>query len=184
MTRPESASRTIRSRAGLVWLVIAGVAMLALLGDVLLRGGWSMTLRIAPWLLLAAWFLWVFFAAPRVEVRQDGVTVHNPLRITVIPWSAIREISLRWQIAFHLTDGREVQAWATVSRRPHRQGELQPVDRELEILRERLERARTEEARSMPGTDGGPGIRRSWDLPALVALGVLAAWAAAAVLVR
>jgi len=180
MTHPSEQERTVRSRAGYVWLLLASVVVLALLVDVFVRSGLPLTLRIAPWLLLVVWFLWVVFASPHIQVRDGGVDVHNPLRVTEIPWSQVESITLRWQIVFHLHDGRQVAAWAAAARRPHRQGQGkgQPIDRELEILRERHAAASTS-----PTPAPQSPVRRRWTLPALLILTALLAWSLASLLV-
>ncbi|MGW9114415.1 PH domain-containing protein [Microbacterium sp. NPDC055683] len=171
MTHPEAASRTIRSTAGIVWLVVTGVVVLFLLGDVVVRGSWAQALLIAPWLLLVVWFAWVFLASPRVTSDVRGVVVRNPLRTTTATWSAVADLKLRWQVAVALTDGRVVQAWALPARRGRRSRVEQPAERELEILRERREAAEPAD----------PAIRRRWDAPSIAALVVLIVWAACAV---
>lgn len=172
MTHPDATTRTIRGNAGIVWLVVTAVVVLFLLGDVVVRGSWYEALLIAPWLLLPVWFVWVFLYAPRVTADRHGVRVRNPLRTTSVPWSAVREITLRWQTAFRLADGREVQAWAIPAKRPNRRTHDQPAERETEILQELHESAQ--------GADGGE-VRRNWDAPAIASLVVILAWAAVAV---
>ncbi|WOF24432.1 PH domain-containing protein [Microbacterium betulae] len=172
MSRPDATSRTIRGNAGIVWLVLTAAVVLFLLGDVVVRGGAYQALLIAPWLLLPVWFVWVFLYAPHVTADRQGVRVRNPLRTTEIPWDAVREITLRWQVAFRLADGREIQAWAVAAKRPNRRSHDQPAERETEILRELRENA-------LPSVGGE--ARQSWDVPALASLLALLAWAAAAV---
>ncbi|GAA4767373.1 PH domain-containing protein [Microbacterium gilvum] len=171
MTHPEAASRTIRSTAGIVWLVVTGGVVLFLLVDVVVRGSATQALLIAPWLLLVVWFAWVFLASPRVTSDAHGVVVRNPLRTTAATWGAVVDITLRWQVTLELAEGRPVQAWALAARRQGRRPVEQPAERELELLRE-LRSA----ASPAPGT-----IRRTWDVPAIVALVVLLVWAGIAV---
>lgn len=190
MTHPEQRSRTIRGSAGIVWLLLTSAAVAFLLGDVVVRGSATDAVLIAPWLLLPVWFVWTFLYAPSVRADEHGVVVRNPLRTTAAPWAAVRDIVLRWQIAFVLAEGREVQAWAAAAKRPGRRRladtaevrlfergdaaipRAQPAERELEILSELHEMA----ADGAAPADGG-AVRRSWNALELAALAVILAWA-------
>ena len=170
--------RVIRPTSGAVWLAITGVAVLLLLGDVVIRGGWAQALLIAPWPLLLVWFVYVFVWAPHIAADARGVTVHNILRSTRIPWAAIDDIVLRWQIEFRLKPEfgrRPVQAWGAPARRPTRRTREQPADREAEILLEMREGA--------DDLTAEPRITHDWDLVGIVSFVVLAVWAAVAVAV-
>ncbi|MDN3309702.1 PH domain-containing protein [Microbacterium oryzae] len=193
MTHPRERSRIIRGNAGLVWLLLAAVAVAFLLGDVLIRGSAQQAVLIAPWLLLPLWFVWTFLYAPSVVAHPRGATVRNPLRTAEIPWTAVESIALRWQVAFVLESGRAIQAWAIPAGKPTRRGVPHPSERETEILRELHEQA-ADGAVSNDGavSDGAASanrtvpvgrVRTSWNAPQLIALVVLVVWAAVAVAV-
>lgn len=174
----EAASRTIRSRAGIVWLVVVGVGATVLLVDVLVRGGATDLLLTAPWLLLIVWVVWAFLASPSLRADDHGVSVRNPFRSTTAPWAAVREISLRWQIELRLDGDRRVQVWAVQARRaPRRTGETAGSGREREVLDD----LRALHAAASRGR--GAAVRRRWNLDVLVPLAALVIWAAVAVAV-
>ncbi|MDR6876338.1 MULTISPECIES: PH domain-containing protein [Microbacterium] len=179
MTPPEQRSRTIRGSAGIVWLLATSAVVVFLLGDVVVRGSAVDAVLIAPWLLLPVWFVWTFLFAPSVHADEDGVVVRNPLRTTRAPWSAVRDIVLRWQIAFVLADGRDLQAWAAAAKRPSGRAHTpQPAERELEILRELREAA----ADGAAPADGGE-VRTSWNAREIGLLAAILIWAAVSVAV-
>ncbi|WP_298036909.1 PH domain-containing protein [uncultured Microbacterium sp.] len=172
MSAEDSSRRIVRPVTGTVWLVVVAVVVVILLADIVLRGGWAMAARFAPWMLAVIWIMWVFFDRPRVILEADAVEVRNPLLATRIPWSAIEDITLRWQVSFHLAGGSDVRAWATTARRPHRSGAAQPVDRELEIMRERLESARK------AGEADAASLVRVWAWPEIISGSALILWCA------
>lgn len=176
----EAASRTIRSRTGIVWLVVVGVGVAALLVDVLVRGGALDLVLVAPWLLLIVWVVWAFLATPSLRADERGVSVRNPLRSTTAGWAAVREVTLRWQLELRLDGDRRLQVWAVQARRaPRRTGDAAAAGsgREQQVL-EDLRDLRTSAVRS-----ASADVRQRWNLDALVVLAVLVVWAAVAVAV-
>lgn len=169
--------REIRPTSGRIWLSLSAVVAIGLLIDVVVRGGWLQALLIAPWPLALVWFVYVFVYAPHVVADEHGVTVHNVLRITRVPWGAIADIVMRWQLEVRLTaaaGGRTIQAWGVPARRPRGRLRDQPADVEAEILREMKLNADAD------GRD--PRVTRSWDLIGVISLAVIAVWAAIAIL--
>ncbi|GAA3651065.1 PH domain-containing protein [Microbacterium marinilacus] len=174
-------SRILRAPTGLVWLVGVAAVVLFLLGDVVVRGSWAQALLIAPWMLIPVWFAAVMFYLPHVAATESGVRVQNVLRVVELPWSAVDEVSMRWQLEFRLTaeaaatgvgGGKGlVSAWAVSRRRTaptaaRRRAAADESDATLEVLRD-LHRAATEERGAAP--------TRSWYL--------LPLWSAAAIVV-
>lgn len=171
----DELKREIRPTSGRVWLALTGVLVVGLLIDAAIRGGWQQAALIAPWPLGLLWFIYVFVYAPHVVADEAGVTVHNILRITRVPWGAIDDIVMRWQLEVRLTaaaGGKTIQAWGVPTRRPRGRMRDRPADVEAEILREmKLNAAAAPDDR----------IVRSWDLLGVVSLAVLVVWAAIAV---
>ncbi|WP_261164446.1 PH domain-containing protein [Microbacterium sp. Marseille-Q6965] len=168
--------REIRPTSGRVWLILTAVLVVSLLGDAVIRGGWLQAALIAPWPLALLWFIYVFVYAPHVVADEAGVTVHNILRITRVPWGAIEDIAMRWQLEVRLTreaGGRTIQAWGAPARRPRGRVRDQPADLEAEILREMKVNA--------DASPSGAGVTRSWDLLGIASLVVIAVWGAIAV---
>ena len=166
-------------------MIVSGVVALVLLGDAAIRAGFLEMLRLSPWVLLALWAVYVLMYAPHIAFDREGATVQNYLRRTRIPWGAVREIRMRWQVVFDLTDGSDVKAYGgPVAGRPGRAerkseagaGRAVPQAlRELGLLRDAWI-----EAGSEPAQDAA--VQRSWDVPALIALAVIVVGAAVAVL--
>lgn len=160
-----------RSAAGWVWLALVGALAAFLLGDVVVRAGWYDALLMAPWFLLVAWIVWVFQTSPRIEADARGVVLVNVLRVVRISWPAVREVRLRYQAVFHLRDGGRISAWGGAGRRLHLSLARRGADPAAEQV-EALEHLREE------ADPGEKTVRRSWDVSALIALVVIAAWAA------
>ena len=179
--RPEG-TRTFRASSGPIVLVIAALLAAFLLGDAAVRGSWGQMFLLAPWVLLALWLVYEISFVSIVRVHADGVLVQNMLRRTSFGWSRVRDIDLRWQLVFSLDDGTDVSCYGgPVRSRPVR-SRMRDGDepkapaglRELADLRDRWQAA--------SNTQDAP-IRRTWDGPALIVLGVLMLWVALSFLI-
>lgn len=180
-SRPEAA-RTFRAASGPVFLIICALLAVFLLGDAVLRAGWGEMLLLAPWVLLGLWVVYEVAFASFVRVDDAGGTVLNLLRRTTFGWNRVRDVDLKWQLVFSLDDGTDITCYGGPARarqpraRPGREEEPKaPTSlRDLTEVRDRWEAA--------PATADAP-IRRSWDLPAIAALGVIVVWVVIAVFV-
>ncbi|OIH96799.1 MULTISPECIES: PH domain-containing protein [unclassified Curtobacterium] len=136
-----------------------------LLVDAGVRGSWDVVLRALGPIVVLVWVLWVLTYRPHIRIDDAAVTVVNPLRRTVVPWSAVADVRLRWQIVVETTSGRRVQCWGGPSLprpKPAKRGEravLRQPD-EMTVLLDRWS-----ERRDAAGGD----VVRGWDRPALVA---------------
>ncbi|MFT4258781.1 PH domain-containing protein [Microbacterium sp.] len=173
------AARTFRAATGLASFVLCALVALFLLGDAVVRGGWGQTFLLAPWVLLALWVLYEFTWASCVRIDAQGAVVQNLLRRTTFGWAQVRDIDLRWQLVFTLADGKDLTCFGGPARsRPVRrsredeEAKAPAGIRELTEIRDRWQAA--------PAA-ADAAIRRSWDVPALIALGVIAVWAVAAI---
>lgn len=179
--RPEAA-RTFRAASGRVSFVICALLAIFLLGDAVLRAGWGQMLLLAPWVLLGLWVVYEVAFVSVVRIDDDGAMVQNMLRRTSFGWSRVRDIDLRWQLVFSLDDGSDICSYggparARPVRRPGPEDEAAKAPaglRDLTDIRDRWQAA--------PTTADAP-IRRSWDIRALVALGVIVLWAAASIMI-
>lgn len=180
--RQPEVARTLRATSGIVSLVVAALLALFLLGDAVVRAGWGRTLLLAPWVLLGLWAVYELTFASVVRVDAQGAVVQNMLRRTSFGWARVRDVDFRWQLVFSLDDGRDVTclggpAKARPVRRHSQDGAPAAAPagvRELTEIRDLWQAA--------PQEADAP-IRRSWDGPALIALAVIAVWAAASVLI-
>ncbi|MFB8189989.1 PH domain-containing protein [Microbacterium sp. NPDC055988] len=176
------AARTFRAASGPVFLIGCGLLALFLLGDAVLRAGWGQTLLLAPWILLALWVVYEVAFVSFVRIDDAGGTVQNMLRRTTFGWSRVRDVDLKWQLVFSLDDGSDITCYGGPARarqpraRAGRDEEPKAPTglRDMTAIRDRWE--------SASATADAP-IRRSWDLPALIALGAIVVWAVLAVLV-
>jgi hypothetical protein len=176
------AARTFRAASGPVFLIVCSLLALFLLGDAVLRAGWGEMLLLAPWVLLGLWVVYEIAFVSFVRIDDAGGTVLNLLRRTTFGWSRVRDVDLKWQLVFSLDDGTDITCYGGPARarqrraRPGRDEEPKaPTSlRDLTEIRDRWEAA--------PRTADAP-IRRSWDLPAIAALGAIIVWIVVAVLV-
>ncbi|WOQ70286.1 PH domain-containing protein [Microbacterium limosum] len=185
---PTPEGRVFRTPSGVVAFVVAAAVAALLLGDAAVRAGVGEMLLLAPWILLLLWGAYVFVYAPRVRIDRDGIRLHNILRIIDVPWALVRGIDVRWQLELTLHDGRVLRAYGgPVAGRPGRPalrrspGEAErvpPAVRDLALIREQWQDALEQGADS-----AAPEIRRGWDVPGLVALAAILAWAVIALLI-
>lgn len=183
MTQPVSpgGARTFRAPSGPIILILSVIFAVFLLGDAVLRAGWSQMLLLAPWLLLGVWGIYEASAASTVRIDDDGAVVQNFLRRTSFGWHRVRDIDFRWQLEFTLEDDSKVSAYGGPARsRPVRTRDAESETakapagvRELTEIRDRWEAA--------AGVPASAPIRRTWDGPALIALVVIVLWAATSV---
>ncbi|MBN9175971.1 MAG: PH domain-containing protein [Microbacterium sp.] len=177
------ARRVLRPTSGTVILIVSGVVALWLLVDAAVRAGGLEMLRLAPWILLAVWGVYVALYSPHVAYDRDGVLVQNYLRRTWIPWSRVADIDMRWQLQFALTGGTTVVAYGgPVAGRPGRAaraardaGRVPAWMRDVGDLRDAWQA-------SDSAASGTGALTRSWDVPGLLAFGVLVVAAAASAL--
>ncbi|KQS08859.1 PH domain-containing protein [Curtobacterium sp. MCLR17_007] len=139
---------------------------LALLVDAAVRGRWDVVLQALGPIAVVVWAVWVLMVRPTVVVRPDRLTVTNPLRVVELPWGAVADVRMRYQIVVEATDTRRVTCWGgpTLPRpKPARRGErpVMPTSPELSVVLDAWAVARDR------GLDGGTVTRR-WDRPALV----------------
>jgi len=103
-----------------------------------LIGGWAaiaayesgvvVGLRWTGVVLLVLWLLWLVLWRPRLRVRDDDVTVVNPLRTWTVPWCRVVDVESRLQYVLVTDDGRRITALGTPSpSRPGRPGR-DPLD--------------------------------------------------------
>ncbi|QKS17213.1 PH domain-containing protein [Curtobacterium sp. Csp2] len=137
---------------------------LFLLGDAAVRGSWDVVLTALGPLAVLVWALWVLTYRPSIRLDDDALTVVNPLRETRVPWGAVADVRLRWQIVVETTEGRRIPCWGGPSApRPattRRGTQQQPA--QMSVLLDRWAERRA------AATAGGGAVQRGWDRPALV----------------
>ncbi|WP_159501823.1 PH domain-containing protein [Microbacterium sp. 18062] len=127
-------------------------------------------------MLLVLWGVYVVVFASAVTTDAEGITAQNYLRRTRVPWGAVEDIDLRYQLVITTRDGGRLTCFGgPVSGRPGRLSRSAGDDEARRVpsaLRE-VDRIRAEwdDARERGAADGA--VTRSWDLAALVALLVL-----------
>lgn len=181
-----AAPRVFRAASGTVAVIVAAIVTLLLLVDAVVRAGWAEMLLLAPWMLLVLWFIYVSTFVSHLSIDAGGATVQNFLRVTRIPWGAVTDVGIRYQVRFTLADGSIVNAFGgPVAGRPARPGlrpdtspraRIPPALRDLELIREQWQQST--DADSTEGT-----LSRTWDLRAIGALVVIAVGALSAVII-
>ena len=175
---PEGA-RAYRASSGLVILIPSTLLALFLLGDAVVRGSWAQMLLLAPWVLLALWIVYELSYISSVRVDAEGVVVQNLLRRTSFGWGNVRDIDLRWQLLFSLDDGRELSCYGGPARaRPPRPGRGEDAEPKAPAGFRALADIRDLWAAASPANSS---VRRTWDVPALIALAVIVFWALGAI---
>ncbi|MGR6741384.1 PH domain-containing protein [Microbacterium sp. F1-18] len=178
-------SKTYRPASATIAVVGAGLLGAFLLGDAFVRGGVVQGLLLAPWVLLAVWLIYTLLYAPYVATDERAIAIANPLRVTRVPWPAVSDIRLRWQVTVDTVDGRSIAAFGGPSpSRPARVGrgawssvreeaaKMPTAVREIEEIRA----AWDENASEAPAEP----ITRSWNRAVLIPLAVIVVWAAIA----
>ena len=175
-----------------VVVVICGVIEASLIA----YGHAELALRATPAVLLAAVLVYAGFWAPRVELDPAEVRVINPFRSYHVSWPAIRDIDSRWSLTLDTVRGR-VTAWAAPSpglfsqlprMRRHAfrvslasQRESRGAEQARQLIVSQWEAYRD---RGVLGVVEGDGVTRRWNIPVLVAVGVLTAAVVVALTVR
>ena len=190
--------RVFSVTGAVILLAICAFLTLVALIDAVLRSGVEGALLVAPWPLLALWIVYVVGVASDIRADRTGVRVQNFLRRTWVSWARVKRIAVRWQLEITLDDGAIIRCLGgpmrSRSRRigPERTREDSATQSHdgiaaLHRMRAEAELRSDAEVRSGGGVSSGGEVRsgaevtHTWDIPALAALVILAAWAVAAV---
>lgn len=174
---------SLRNRGGVALLVICSILSAVLLIDAAVRADAVTAVLLAPWPLLVLWSVYVLGVASRVRATADGVFVQNVLRTTFAPWARVAQIRMRWQIEITLDDGSLITCFGgPATRRPQRLGPGRTKEDANGRADDAVAALRKAKANAAPVAPVPP-VRRGWDVPAIVALLVIVAWAVLAVLV-
>ncbi len=170
-----ASAHVLRATSGTIALIVAGVAALLLLIDAVVRAGILEMLRLAPWVLLAVWGVYVLMYASHIAYDRSEVSVQNYLRRTRMPWAHVTDIGLRWQVIFTLDSGDTVPAYGgPVAGRPGRAERRSEKDSARAVPAALRELGELKDAwLDADPPAGSPVVERSWDLPALATLGVI-----------
>ena len=122
--------------------------------------GYAIVVVGSLWLLITIWlFLW----RPRLEVREHGVRIVNPVRTIEIPWPAIVHVDTKFSLTIFTPLGRFAVACAPqpgqlASRRAMKRAEKEPNSHVALDAGVRIG--------DLPGTDSGDAaalVRDRWD---------------------
>lgn len=72
-------------------------------------------------LVAAAMAIVVLLVRPFVRLTLDGITIHNPFRRTVVPWTAYEDVSAQWNLVVY-AGPLAVKAWAIAAKVRRRAG--------------------------------------------------------------
>jgi hypothetical protein len=141
------------------WWVFAGLLLL----DIALRGSWPSGAVAALGLLLSMVGAFAFWWRPEVVADDDAVTLHNPLRDIIVPWSQVIAVGGRWSLDIR-TERRSYTAFAAAPKgrpRRSRRGDdvpVTPTSGITERLSDRWERRR------LVSTEGPVVVRWRWEV--------------------
>ncbi len=187
----KTASSLVTFRATSSGVVFAAIvlACVVLLVDAVLRLRWDVVASALPTVSLVVWAGWLIFVRPCLRVGDDGLTVVNILRTSVVPWSQVDEVTTRLQVVVRLASGERLRSWgAPIAARPGRPGRTGrvgglPPNQEGRAPGSPVQTLVDSRLTGFAGSDGPRGVvRRRWDLMP-IALGVALALVVAAQLV-
>ncbi|QLD10586.1 PH domain-containing protein [Microbacterium oleivorans] len=180
--------KTYRPASAVVAVAGFGILGVFLLVDVFVRGGALQGFLIAPWVLLALWVMYALLYAPFVSIDDRAIVIANPFRVTRVPWSAVSDVRLRWQVTVDTTEGRSFSAFGGPSpgrpaRVPRGARTIEAHDaprgpaavREVDEIRERW--------RENADRPGESRVTTIWNRAVLIPLAVIAVYAVVAVVV-
>lgn len=190
---PVEVYRTTFSKV--VAIVVAVVCLVAIVASAVVR---PEALVDPGWVFGGvAIIVWVLFWWPHVEISDGEIVIANVLRTHFVPWVRVTSLESRWAFTVHTSD-RAYQAWATPgssgmaarsrmvrSRKDHAPDE---DERRTGADADSVTLAAAERMRDLKeaGYLGAPRddipVRTRWNVPALIALAVGAAWAIGGVL--
>ncbi|KNX37828.1 hypothetical protein VV01_12780 [Luteipulveratus halotolerans] len=93
-------------------VVAAGLSLLSLLEDA------NGKVEILLWSGAVALIAWVVLLRPSVQLRQDGVHIHNLVRDVHLPWPQVDVLESRWNLKVFTPDDDGYSAWAISAQRP------------------------------------------------------------------
>jgi hypothetical protein len=119
-TKTSTAQHVFRQRSSVALAAVCGVTGLLLL--VSLARDWSAYPRplFAAWVVFGLALAWSIFVRPVVLLDVGGVTLRNVVRDIHIPWTALTDVSSRWNLKV-TAGGKSYTAWA-LSSEPERRG--------------------------------------------------------------
>jgi hypothetical protein len=119
-TKTPTAPHVFRQRSSVVLAVICGVTGLFLLLS--LARSWADYPRplFAAWVVFGLAVGWAVFVRPVVLFDIGGVTLRNVVRDVHIPWTAVTDVSSRWNLKV-FTGDQSYTAWS-LSSEPERPG--------------------------------------------------------------
>ena len=94
------------------------VALMFLAGAAM---AWGEGLGFVAFLVAAAMALVVLLVRPFVRLTLDGITIHNPFRRTVVPWTAYEDVSAQWNLVVY-AGPLAIKAWAIAAKIRRRSG--------------------------------------------------------------
>jgi hypothetical protein len=151
-------------------------------------GHTDVLLRSTPAVALVAFATYAVFWAPLIRVNPQHIEILNPLRTSVIPWSAVADVSTGWSLAI-VTDTQRFSAWAAPAQspwesvgrlhrdalgrpslRPEAPGQRGSVSGLAPIIVRQWESHRQ-------GDAGGKTVSTHWNVPTIVVLATLTLFA-------
>lgn len=164
------------SSGGLISGVVGLVAVVALIAFGLVSGGDGFAPWAYPALLLAGVLVWAILLRPAVLLHRDELELRNVLHSRFIPFARISSVQINQMTVVHVDDDKFIGSGFGRSRltinRDAKVGPAAPAEQHSlgYLVEEKIRRRmRPHDAVSDPGE-----VRRTWAVPEIVALAVLA----------
>ncbi|HEX4057475.1 MAG TPA: PH domain-containing protein [Galbitalea sp.] len=141
-------STTLRSRFGIVLVVIVWLILGSAFVSMIVGQQWLQIARYAPLFALIGYVLWILLWSPSVTIAPSGVTIRNLLRSHAVSWPAIQRIDTRFALTLYTAAGK-IPAWSA------------PAPSRFAALRA----SRTDIGRSLPESTYLAGSIRPGDIP-------------------
>jgi hypothetical protein len=141
-------STTLRSRFGIVLVVVVWLIFAYVFVDMIVLHQWLQMLRLTPLFALICYALWILMWSPSVTIAPSGVTVRNLVRSHAVSWPAIQRIDTRYALTLYTASGR-IPAWSA------------PAPSRFAAMRA----ARSDIGRTLPESTYVAGAIRPGDIP-------------------
>jgi hypothetical protein len=108
---PRSLTTSFRLPSGVLLAIGTWTLCAGLLVGGATTSGVAHTMLATPYAAAVSVLGWLVFMHPRVDVREDGVVVVNPLRTIRAPWSALTGVTTGYTLTL-VTANARYAAWA------------------------------------------------------------------------
>jgi Bacterial PH domain len=109
-----TSTHLFRQRSPLALAAVCAVTSLFVLVSLALNWAGNPQPLFASWVLFGLAVVWSGFVRPAVVIDLDGVTLRNVARDVHIPWTALTDVQIHWNLKVYVGE-RSYTAWAISS---------------------------------------------------------------------